>query len=374
MLLSVLITAPQYCVLYFLAAVGLVLIFYGVHERGMRITTFSLGAILVSALVVVMCMRYRVARNLRRRLQETMKETDFAWQTMISPLSQHCPLFVRAHLVSNRDYFDNGSELSRQTSQIAVIVASDFYLASASRATSRRNVLRLKVRNIVGKSCCISTVSLLVKSNLSLEDVRTSIKSAGYSMHVIKHHKIPSSLALLAMFCERIEDDLMVQRIQATGARQITWHQINRVHSHEPVDRYTKSGKRLQREGKIDILFQHAQFINSLFHDELKELLYSFGDGCNFEPGPIKTPARALEKVVRRFWILSYKPVQPIFCLCICLHTRIRICTCICMCCICMYFLKSILSLSACTGCQESSLAGIRFASFMYLYTYIRYT
>jgi len=87
------------------------------------------------------------------------------------------------------------------------------------------------------------------------------------------------------MLCERIEDDLMAQRMQAAEAQQAIWRRFNWVHSHKPVDRYTKSGKRLQREETIDLLFQHAQFINSLFHDELKKLLCSFGDGCRFE-GP----------------------------------------------------------------------------------------
>ena len=119
-------------------------------------------------------------------------------------------------------------------------------------------------------------------------------------MHVIEHHKIPSSLASLAMLCERIEDDLMAQRLQATAARRTIWRRFNRVDNHELSDRYTKGGKHLQREEKIDLLFQHAQLINSLFHDELKKLLNSFGDGCHFEPGPIKTPQRALEKIVRR--------------------------------------------------------------------------
>jgi len=317
-MLLVLSTAPQYFVLCFLATVGLLLIFYGGRETlqcgfydfvcfqiyqfpssiNGRLTTLSFGAFLVLGLVVLLCMRYRAAQILRRRLQETMEESDFAWQTMISPLRQHCPLFVRARLVSSRDIFGNDSERASQVSQVAVLVASDFYLASASRATSR-NALRLKMHNIMGKSC-ISTISLLVKSNLSLQDVQTSIKSAGYSMHVIEHYKIPSSLASLAMLCERIEDDLMAQRMQTTAAQQTVWRRFNRMHNHEPVDRYTKSGKRLQREEKIDLLFQHAQLINGLFHDELKNLLRSFGDGCSFEPGPIKTPQRALEKVVRR--------------------------------------------------------------------------
>ena len=88
--------------------------------------------------------------------------------------------------------------------------------------------------------------------------------------------------------------------MQATAARQTIRRRSNKMHNHEPVDRYTKGGMRFQQEEKIDPLFQHAQFITSLFHDELKKLLYSFGDGCHFEPGPIKTPPRALEKVVRR--------------------------------------------------------------------------
>jgi len=311
-LLSVLITAPQYFVLCMMAVVGLVLIFYAVNERGQcgyfdfaclqiyeryaftgKVTTISLGAILVSLLVVLLYMRYRAARILRRRLLETMEESDFAWQMMLSPLRQHCPLFVRARFLSSRDSLENNSELQIQIAQVAVIVAFDFYLASASRSTSR-NALRQKMRNIVGKSC-IATVSLLVKSNLSLEDVQSSIKSADYSMHVIEHHRVPSSLALLAMLCEKIEDDLMAQRMQATEVQQTIWRQF----SHEPVDQYTKGGKRLQREETIDRLFQHAQLINSLFHDELKKLLHSFGDECHFEPGPIKTPPRALEKVVR---------------------------------------------------------------------------
>jgi len=274
---------------------------FQIYERAIlpgRVTTLSFGAILVLALVNLMYMQYRAAQILRHRLQETMSESEIAWQTMISPLRQHCPLFVMACLVSNCDSFQNDIELASQISQVAVIVASDFYLASASRTTSR-DVLRLKMRNMMGKSCN-STVSLLVKSNLSLEDVQTSIKSAGYSMHVIEQHRVPSSLASLAMLCERIEDDLMAQRMQVTAARQTMRRHSNRTHNNEPVDRYTKSGKRLQREEKIDLWFQHAQFINSLFHDELKKLLYSFGGGCHFEPGPIKTPLRALEKVVRR--------------------------------------------------------------------------
>jgi len=316
-LLSVLITAPQYFVLCFLSVLGLLCVFSGGRGKDNcgyfdfvcmhiyhsvvfpgKVATLSLGAILVSALVILMFMRYRAARILRRRLQETMKESEFAWQTMISPRRQHCSLFVKACLVSNRDSFENDSELANQISQIAVIVASDFHLASASRATSR-HVLRLKMCNMIGKSC-IATVSLLVKPNLSLNDLQTSIKSAGFCMHVIEHHRVPPSLASLAMLCERIEDDLMAQRMQATAAQERIWRPFNRTHNHEPVDRYTKDGKRLQREEKIDLLFQQAQLINSLFHDELKKLLHSFGDGSRFEPGPIKTPARALEKVVRR--------------------------------------------------------------------------
>jgi len=119
-------------------------------------------------------------------------------------------------------------------------------------------------------------------------------------MHVIEQHRVPSSLASLAMLCERIEDDLMAQRMQATAARQTIRRRSNKMHNHEPVDRYTKGGMRFQQEEKIDPLFQHAQFITSLFHDELKKLLYSFGDGCHFEPVPTKTPPRALEKVVHR--------------------------------------------------------------------------
>jgi len=194
-LLSVLITAPQYFVLCMMAVVGLLLIFYaggrtdkcGYFEFACiqiyegyaftgKVTTISLGAIFVSLLVMLMCMRYRSAQILRRRLLETMEESDFAWQTMISPLRQHCALFVRACLVSSCDSFENDSELASQISQVAVIIASDFHLASASRATFR-NMLRLKMRNMIGKSC-IATVSFLVKSNLSLEDVQTSIKSA----------------------------------------------------------------------------------------------------------------------------------------------------------------------------------------------------
>jgi len=316
-LLSVLISAPRYFVLCFLAVLGLLCVFYGarridncgyfdfvcmqIYHRTTfpgKVATLFLGAILVLALIVLMFMRHRAARILRCRLQETMEESDFAWQTMISPLQQHCPLFVRARLVSRRDSFENDSELASQISQVADIVASDFHLACASRATVR-NVLRLKMRNMMGKSC-IATVSLLVKSNLSVKDVQTTIRSAGYSMHVIEHHRVPSSLASLAMLCERIKDDLMAQRMQATAARQTMWRRFNGMHNHETVDRYTKGGKRLQREETIDLLFQQAQFINSLFHDELKKLLRSFGDGCHFEPGPIKTPQRALEKVVRR--------------------------------------------------------------------------
>jgi len=42
------------------------------HGLAGRVTTISLGAILVLALVIMMCMRYRAARILQRRLQETM--------------------------------------------------------------------------------------------------------------------------------------------------------------------------------------------------------------------------------------------------------------------------------------------------------------
>jgi len=315
----VMITAPQYFVLCLLAVVGLVLIFYGGRNRHTcgffdfvcfqinasetmpgRITTLFLGACLLLGLVVSMCMRYRAAQNLQYRLQATMKQTEILWQTMISPLHQHCSIFVRARLVSNHDSLENNSKLASRISQVAVIVASDFYMASASRShDSSRNVSRLKMRIIAGQSC-VSTISLLVKSNLSLKDVQKSIESAGYGMYVIAHYEIPSSLASLVMLCERIEEDLMAQRMHATQVRQKVWRRFNRVHTHKPVDRYTRSGKRLKREENIDLLFQQSQLINSLFDDELKKMLHSFGDGCRFEAGPIKTPLRALEKVVRR--------------------------------------------------------------------------
>jgi len=106
------------------------------------------------------------------------------------------------------------------------------------------------------------------------------------------------------MLCERIEDDLMAQKMQVTDLRHTLWRGFSRQQSDKHVDRYTTSGKRLQREEGIDHFFEDAHFINSLLHDEIKKLLQSFGDGCHFEPGPIKTPARALEKVVRRYFHL----------------------------------------------------------------------
>jgi len=96
----------------------------------------------------------------------------------------------------------------------------------------------------------------------------------------------------------------MAQKMQVTDLRHTLWRGFSRQQSDKHVDRYTTSGKRLQGEEGIDHLFEDAHFINSLLHDEIKKRLQSFGDGCHFEPGPIKTPARALEKVVRRYFLL----------------------------------------------------------------------
>jgi len=104
------------------------------------------------------------------------------------------------------------------------------------------------------------------------------------------------------MLCEKIEDDLTVERMRTRGPQLTIWRWFNRHRIHEVVDEYTQSGKRLQREDSINVLFQQAQLLNSLFHAEIQALLQSFGDVCHFEPGPIKTPARAIEKVVRRYY------------------------------------------------------------------------
>jgi len=70
-------------------------------------------------------------------------------------------------------------------------------------------------------------------------------------------------------------------------------------------------------------------YMCSLFHAEIQGLLVSFGDVCLFNPGPIKTPARAIEKVVRRYYVCA--------CVCACACACARGCVCVCVCvCVCL--------------------------------------
>ena len=66
---------------------------------------------------------------------------------------------------------------------------------------------------------------------------------------------------------------------------------------------FTKDGKRLQRENNLDELFKDAQALNKPVHEQIKSIMSRCGTRSkfDFEPGPIKRPQRAIEKIVRRY-------------------------------------------------------------------------
>lgn len=212
-----------------------------------------------------------------------MEEYATEWKKVtMSPSQQRCQMFVRTKLVSTSDADEDVFRNKIKNLELA----TDFHLRSAPRAISP---MFSCVKMWLGKSSEISA-SLLVKRNLSLEDVQKSMQSIGYTMSCAKKYEIPSSLASLSMLCGRIEDDLMARRIM-----------FRRQESNAVDNLYTKRGKRLQRAENINDLFEEAQLLNQPFHDVIESLMFSlFGDSGEFVRGPIKTPARGIEKVVRR--------------------------------------------------------------------------
>lgn len=141
-LLSVLIAAPRYFVVWFLAVLGVVLIFTGgrpwkdcgyfafaCSNRTGRTITFCFVVLLWLCLLLLMCLRHRAAHNLRCKLHKTMDKSKKVWDRMVS--RPDCPLFVKAYLVSNRDSCEHDTVLRTLASQAADDIASDFYRASA---------------------------------------------------------------------------------------------------------------------------------------------------------------------------------------------------------------------------------------------------
>ena len=174
-------------------------------------------------------------------------------------------------------------------------------------------------------------MSMRLKRGYTEVDVRKGLESAvgGDTSDMqlnMRSYIVPASLASLTVICEKMMDDLAVQKSQDESyarahALQQCWRQVpcltrtqsmiaNAEVEEEPVVQYSHDdhnrislGKRLQHSTSIDDLFRDAQLLNNEFHTEIKSLLQSYGDACEFIPGPIKTPSRAIEKVVRRYCV-----------------------------------------------------------------------
>ena len=202
----------------------------------------------------------------------------------------------------------------------------------------------------------------LVEVRQELESVR-DVGGSHVRLNMVSH-SVPASVASLNVLCDKIMDELAVQRSQDTAyARtdgpQQRWRKVlclmercfkcglppqnsdveagaeeiqcpharenERARARVPTSsrnqvriRYSVGGKQLQHTTSIDELFSDAQLLNNPFHTEIKSLLQPYGDACEFIPGPIKTPSRAIEKVVRRYCVTNSFVLSPFIHFCIC--------------------------------------------------------
>jgi hypothetical protein len=297
----------------------------GIADQWLIFFFYPLGSFLLLGLMLLMYKRRGDAKRLRQVRQASMDDYKGAWAELLQGGNV---TFVRAKLVSREDLSMSMEEKKTKIQETIQSFADAAHVsrAEASRAGPARNswlaeILR-RIRTKMGITEQIS-VSLRLKRDCSEVEVDKGLKSAmdvGRSQARLdmRSHTVPASLASLNVLCDKILDDLADQRSQdkayarAHGQHQwwckvpcLTRSSDGEAGAEELVVRYCTGGKRLQHIKFIDELFRDAQQLNNLFHTEIKSLLQQYGDACEFIPGPIKTPSRAIEKLVRRYLVAT---------------------------------------------------------------------
>jgi hypothetical protein len=335
-LFTVLVICPHYLTIILLLVAGLVLmvngsVYWGIEFKGYvwtRAISFFLGIFGIFLLLGLLLLMYKMhgdAKRLRHKRQAQMDDYNGAWANLLQGGNV---TFVRAKLVGREDLSISMEDKEMKIRELIQSFADATHVsrAGASRAGPARNswlaeILR-RIRTKMGITEQIS-VSLRLKRDCSEVEVDKGLESAmdvGRSQARLdmRSHTVPASLASLNVLCDKILDDLADQRSQdkayarAHGQHQgwckvpcLTRSSDGEAGAEELVVRYCTGGKRLQHIKFIDELFRDAQQLNNLFHTEIKSLLQQYGDACEFIPGPIKTPSRAIEKLVRRYLVAT---------------------------------------------------------------------
>jgi len=331
-LLTVLVVCPRYLNIILLLVAGLLLMVNGSQYKGSfeSFTQVPLGIFLLLGLMLLMYKRHGDARRLRHDRQAPMDDYNGAWMKLLQGGNV---TFVRAKLVAREDLSMSMEEKKTKIQEEIQSFADATHVsrAGASRAGPVRNSWLAKILRRIRAKMGITeqiSVSLRLKRDCSEVEVREGLESAtamdlGRSL---VPHTVPASLASLNVLCDKILDDLAEQRSQDEAYARVHgqhqwWCKVpcltrssdGEAGAEELVVRYCTGGKRLQHTTRIDKLFRDAQLLNNLFHTQIKSILQQYGDACEFVPGPIKTPSRAIEKVVRRYLVATSSISPPFF-------------------------------------------------------------
>jgi hypothetical protein len=348
----VLVVCARYLAIIFMLVGGLVLtvngsVYFGT-QTGYTVIALSLhifGVFVLLGLMLLIYKRHQDSKRLRHEQQKQMLDYNGA---SVKLLQCGNVTFVRAKLLGLRITGEDPAIAMEETIQ-RFADATHISRDRASRAGHVQDSwlaeMLTRIRAMMGMTEKIS-VSMRLKRGCSgerercLVEVRQALESAmdvGRS-HVrlyMVSHSVPASVASLNVLCDKIMDELAVQRSQDTAyARtygpQQCWRKVlclmirclkcglppqsNDVEAgaEEVGVRYSVGGKQLQHTTSIDELFSDAQLLNNPFHTEIKSLLQPYGDACEFIPGPIKTPSRAIEKVVRRYCVTNSFVLSPV--------------------------------------------------------------
>jgi len=254
-----------------------------------------LGGVVWVSLMILLYNRHRDAEKLKRKRQKPTVNYNKKWTELLKGGNM---TFVRAKLVVPRNT-EGDVAISLEENIRRLADAHHIIRTGSSRAGPTQDPWLIemlgRIRVKLGMMEEIS-VSMRLKRCCSEDDVRECLESAmgGHKSHRwlnMWSHKVPASLASLNVLCDEIIDNLALQRSQ------------DREGAEAQMVRYSTGGKRLQHTTSIEKLFMDAQLLNNEFHTEIKSLVQSYGDACEFIPGPIKTPSRAIEKVVRRYCV-----------------------------------------------------------------------